>query len=116
MANPKDYKQNIVGLHRPEIGGYRMKVKGEMNKYCPRCKGYTVHTVSQYKKGKDRSMAEGARRKARKTQGYGSFPKPIQKRFAKTTKKTVLKWKCKDCGYVVQSKGMRLKKVEIERV
>ena len=51
----------------------------------------------------------------KKTKGYGSFPKPIQKRFAKTTKKTVLRMKCKDCGYIIQSKGMRLKKVEIAK-
>ncbi len=93
-----------------------MKIKGEMRKYCPRCKGHTTHTISQYKKGKDRSLAEGARRMSRKHKGYGSFPKPIQKRFAKTTKKTVLKYKCKDCDYIVQSKGMRMKKVDVIRV
>jgi large subunit ribosomal protein L44e len=92
-----------------------MKIKNEMNKYCPKCNSYTIHQVQVYKKGKDRPMAEGKRRLSRKTRGYGSFPKPIQKRFAKTTKKTVLKWKCKECGYIVQSKGMRLKKVEIQR-
>ena len=53
---------------------------------------------------------------ARKTRGYGSFPKPIQKRFAKTTKKTVLKLKCKECNHTIQSQSMRLKKVEVERV
>jgi large subunit ribosomal protein L44e len=52
----------------------------------------------------------------RKTKGYGSFPKNIQKRFAKTTKKTVLKLKCKECEHVIQSQSMRLKKVEVLRV
>ncbi len=51
----------------------------------------------------------------RKHKGYGSFPKPIQKRFAKTTKKTVLKMKCNDCGFIILSKGLRLKKVEIAK-
>lgn len=51
----------------------------------------------------------------RKKKGYGSFPKNIQKRFAKTTKKTVLKYKCKECEHTIQSKGMRLKKVEVLR-
>lgn len=92
-----------------------MKIKGTVNRYCPRCKVYTEHIVSIYKKGKDRSMAEGKRRMTRKTKGYGSFPKPIQKRFAKTTKKTVLKYKCKECDYIIQSKGMRIKKVEIQK-
>ncbi|MGQ4870850.1 MAG: 50S ribosomal protein L44e [Candidatus Thorarchaeota archaeon] len=92
-----------------------MKMTSTLNRYCPRCRTYTEHAVSVYKKGKDRSMAQGARRMRRKTRGYGSFPKPIQKRFAKTTKKTVLKFKCKECGHIIQSKGMRLKKVEVQR-
>jgi len=52
----------------------------------------------------------------RKTKGYGSFPKPIQKRFAKTTKKTTLRLRCIECDYTLISKSMRLKKVEIEKV
>jgi large subunit ribosomal protein L44e len=90
-------------------------MKSELNKYCPRCKKYTVHGVSIGKPGKRRSMSEGERRMKRKTRGYGSFPKPIQKKFAKTTKKTVLRLKCKDCDHIIQSKSMRLKKVEIQR-
>jgi large subunit ribosomal protein L44e len=92
-----------------------MKMKSELNKYCPRCKKHTLHVVSIEKAGKRRSMSEGERRMRRKTRGYGSFPKPIQKRFAKTTKKTVLKLKCKECDHQIQSKSMRLKKVEIQR-
>lgn len=92
-----------------------MNVKGSMNKYCPRCHKYTEHTISTYKKGQDRSNAQGKRRMDRKTAGYGSFPKPIQHRFAKTTKKTALKYKCKDCGYIIQTKGMRLKRLEVVR-
>ncbi|MGY5854463.1 MAG: 50S ribosomal protein L44e [Candidatus Thorarchaeota archaeon] len=92
-----------------------MKMKAEMRKYCPRCKAHTAHKVSLYKKGKDRSRAEGTRRVERKKKGYGSFPKPIQKRFAKTTKKQLPKLKCVDCGYTIQSKAMRLKKLDIER-
>ncbi|MHA1965188.1 MAG: 50S ribosomal protein L44e [Candidatus Thorarchaeota archaeon] len=91
-----------------------MKMKSELNKYCPRCKKYTIHGVSIGKPGKRRSMSEGERRMKRKTRGYGSFPKPIQKKFAKTTKKTVLKLKCKDCEHTIQSKSIRLKKVEVQ--
>jgi len=92
-----------------------MKVKSELNKYCPRCKKHTVHVISIGKAGKRRSLSQGERRMKKKTRGYGSFPKPIQKRFAKTTKKTVLKFKCKDCEHTIQTKGMRLKKVEVQR-
>jgi large subunit ribosomal protein L44e len=52
----------------------------------------------------------------RKTRGYGSFPKAIQKRFAKVNKKIVLKLKCADCGHTHLSKGMRMKKIEVTRV
>ena len=92
-----------------------MKMASSLNKYCPRCKAHTTHQISIYKKGKDRSMAQGKRRMERKNLGYGSFPKPIQKRFAKTTKKTMLKYKCAECGHTIQGKGMRLKKVDLER-
>jgi len=90
-----------------------MKVKAELNRYCPRCKKHTAHTVAVEKAGKRRSLAQGERRMKRRTRGYGSFPKPIQKRFAKTTKKTVLKFKCKECEHTLQTRGMRLKKVEV---
>ncbi|MGQ4912033.1 MAG: 50S ribosomal protein L44e [Candidatus Thorarchaeota archaeon] len=92
-----------------------MKMKSELNKYCPRCKKHTPHAVSIGKAGKRRSMSEGERRMDRKKKGYGSFPKAIQKRFAKTTKKTVLRLKCKECDHIIQSKSMRLKKVEVQR-
>jgi len=84
--------------------------------YCPRCRRHTEHTVTIYKHGKRRSLAEGERRYARKKQGYGSKRKAEQKRFAKTTKKVVLKLKCKECGYVIHRKGIRLKKAELAEV
>ena len=92
-----------------------MKMASTLNKFCPKCNAHTVHDISAYKAGKRRSMSQGDRRMKRKHKGYGSFPKPIQKRFAKTTKKTVLKMKCKDCGFIILSKGLRLKKVEIAK-
>ena len=93
-----------------------MKIKGELNKYCPRCHKHTTHAVSTYKAGKRRSQAEGERRMKRKTKGYGSLPKNIQKLVSKTTKKTVRKRKGSECDHIIQSKSMRLKKVEVQRV
>ncbi|MCS7097454.1 MAG: 50S ribosomal protein L44e [Candidatus Methanomethyliaceae archaeon] len=90
-----------------------MKVPKEIRTYCPRCKTHTTHTVTLYKKGRDRALAEGARRYERKKKGYGSSRKPVQKRFAKTTKKLSLKLKCKKCGYQKQRRGIRIKKLEI---
>ncbi|NAZ26617.1 MAG: 50S ribosomal protein L44e [Thermogladius sp.] len=93
-----------------------MKIPKVIVTYCPRCRRHTEHTVTIYKHGKRRSLAEGERRYARKKQGYGSKRKAEQKRFAKTTKKVVLKLKCKECGYVIHRKGIRLKKAELTEV
>ncbi len=51
----------------------------------------------------------------RKQEGYGSKRKPEQKRFAKVTKKVVLKLKCTVCGYIQHRKGIRMKKYELVR-
>lgn len=93
-----------------------MKVPREINTYCPRCKAHTPHSVALYKAGKRRSLAQGERRYARKKKGYGSKRKPEQKRFAKVTKKQVLKLTCKKCGYILHRRGIRLKKLEMVEV
>lgn len=93
-----------------------MKVPRRVRTYCQRCRAHTIHTVSLYKPGKRRSMAEGERRYALKKKGYGSKRKPEQKRTAKVTKKQVLKLKCSRCGYTRHSKGIRLKRLEIVEV
>jgi len=84
--------------------------------YCPRCNTHTEHSVSVYKHGKRRSLAEGQRRYERKQEGYGSKRRPEQKRFAKTTKKVVLKISCQSCGYKRHILGIRLKKIELVEV
>ena len=81
--------------------------------YCPRCGTHTPHSVAIYKHGKRRSLAQGERRYRAKNKGYGSKRKPEQKRFAKTTKKVVLKLKCQKCGYTLHREGIRLKKVQL---
>lgn len=93
-----------------------MKIPKKLRTYCPRCKTHTEQTVTLYKHGKRRSLAEGERRYRRKQEGYGSKRKPEQKRFAKTTKKVVLKLKCSKCGYIQHRRGIRLKKAELVEV
>ncbi len=93
-----------------------MKIPKSLNAYCPRCKRHTKHSVTMYKAGKRRSLAEGQRRYERKGEGYGSKRKPEQKRLAKTTKKVVLKLKCSECGFISHRKGIRLKKAEMAEV
>lgn len=93
-----------------------MKVPKVIRSYCPRCRAHTEHSVSIYKHGRRRALAEGERRYRRKQEGYGSKRKPEQKRFAKVTKKVVLKLKCSKCGFISHRKGIRLKKVELVEV
>jgi large subunit ribosomal protein L44e len=69
--------------------------------------------VSLYKKGRERALSAGRRRYDRKEAGYGSQPKPVQKRFAKVTKKQSLRLKCQECEHVTVREGIRLKKLEI---
>lgn len=93
-----------------------MRIPKKIRTYCPRCKAHVEHSVTLYKHGKRRSLAEGERRYRRKQEGYGSKRKPEQKRFAKTTKKVVLKLKCSKCGYIHHREGIRLKKAELVEV
>lgn len=93
-----------------------MKVPKRINTYCPRCGKHTEHSVTVYKAGKRRAMAEGERRYRAKQKGYGSKRRPEQKRFAKVTKKQVLKLKCTVCGYTLHREGIRLKKLELVEV
>ncbi|MEM0026839.1 MAG: 50S ribosomal protein L44e [Ignisphaera sp.] len=90
-----------------------MKIPKVIITYCPKCKTHTEHSVAIYKHGKRRTLAQGQRRYLRKQEGYGSKRKPEQKRFAKVTKKVVLKLKCSKCGYTIHREGIRLKRAEL---
>jgi len=93
-----------------------VKFPKRIRTYCPRCNTHTEHSVTQYKHGKRRSMSEGQRRYERKQEGYGSQRRPEQKRFAKVTKKVVLRIQCSQCGYKRHILGIRLKKIELVEV
>lgn len=54
-----------------------MNVPKSRRTYCKKCKTHKVHKVTQYKKSKERSAAQGRRRYDRKQQGYGGQTKPI---------------------------------------
>ena len=90
-----------------------MKYPRNIKSFCQKCKTHTDFTVSLYKKGRDRSLAEGNRRYERKQEGYGGQRKPKQKRMAKTTKKQNLIIQCNSCGYKRQKLGIRLRKLTI---
>ena len=90
-----------------------MKIPKEMNTNCPHCNKHTIHSVSLYKKGKERASSWGARRQAGRKRGYGGQKFPELIRTAKTTKKATLKLKCKECNKESMRKGIRLRKAEI---
>lgn len=82
--------------------------------YCKgKCKKHTLHKVTQYKKGKESSAAQGRRRYDRKQQGFGGQSKPILRKKAKTTKKIVLRMECSECKARKQIPIKRCKHFEI---
>ena len=83
-----------------------VKVPKTIRTYCPKLKKHTIHKVSQYKKGKESSRAQGRRRYDRKQSGFGGQTKPIFRKKAKTTKKIVLRLEC------TESKVRRLKPIK----
>jgi large subunit ribosomal protein L44e len=90
-----------------------MNVPKEIRTYCPKCKKHQAHSVSLYKAGKRRALAEGERRHERAKHGYGGQKYPLQREFAKTTKKQTLRLKCKVCNYMRHKDGIRLTKLNI---
>ena len=68
-----------------------MNVPKEIKTYCPKCKNHQAHSVSLYKAGKRRALAKGERRHDRAKHGYGGQKYPLQREFAKTTKKQTLR-------------------------
>src|SRR5438132_8909589 len=90
-----------------------VKIPTQLRTFCPSCKKHTLHSISLYKKGKERASSWGARRQAGRKRGYGGQKFPELIRTAKTTKKATLKLKCKECNKEKMRKGIRLRKAEI---
>jgi len=90
-----------------------MNVPKEIVTYCPRCNAHKPHSVSLYREGKRRALAEGERRHERRRKGYGGRLARRLRRTAKTTKKQTLKLKCRACGYTRHREGIRLRKLTI---
>jgi len=108
----KKYKNGCSFLYAKSVVN-QVNVPKEVKTYCPKCKQHQAHAVTLYKKGKERPLAKGARRHEREKRGYGGQKYPLQKEFAKTTKKQTLKLKCKVCGYTRHKDGIRLRKLVI---
>lgn len=93
-----------------------MKYPRTLNRYCPKCRKHTIHTVAVYKKGKENMLNHGRRRVERKKKGYGSFPKEIFHKNAKINKRTTPLLECPDCGKKQYAKSYRVKKFELQEV
>jgi large subunit ribosomal protein L44e len=109
----KKYKSTCSFLYAKLVVN-KVNVPKEVKTYCPRCKQHQAHSVTLYKAGKRRPLAKGERHHSlREKRGYGGQKYPLQREFAKTTKKQTLKLKCKVCGYMRHKDGIRLRKLVI---
>ncbi|XP_006814214.1 large ribosomal subunit protein eL42-like [Saccoglossus kowalevskii] len=81
--------------------------------YCRKCKVHNLFKVTQYKKGRESSFAQGRRRYDRKQSGYGGQTKVIFRKKAKTTKKIVLRLECTNCKTRKQLTIKRCKHFEL---
>ncbi|MGV8150660.1 MAG: 50S ribosomal protein L44e [Candidatus Woesearchaeota archaeon] len=104
-----------------------MKIPKTLKRHCPYCKKHTEHTVSQSKKKGQGSVHTQSRSSKTRLRSRGSWRghgnqgrfsrPPIGSRKMsgkKLTKKTDFRYTCKTCGKQHnQSKGIRVKKIEI---
>ncbi|MBN2518147.1 MAG: 50S ribosomal protein L44e [Candidatus Altiarchaeota archaeon] len=74
-----------------------MKVPGEVNKFCRKCKKHTKHTVKRESKGKASSLSWGQRQYARVKEGHGSKRRG-EKEVLKVNKGGNLVFTCSQCG------------------
>ncbi len=102
-----------------------MKLSKVRNKYCPFCKKYTKHKVTQAKKKAPSSMKYGSKYRAKKRGhargigGHGRYSKPAMSKWKMTgkkqSKKTDLRYECPECKKShSQRKGFRAKKIEFK--
>ena len=102
-----------------------MKLPKITKRYCPYCKKHTEHKIAQAKKGQASTLSYGSKVRAKKrgkARGHGNlgrYSKPAVTKFKrggkKTTKKTDLRYTCKECKKThMQKKGKRTKRVEFK--
>lgn len=108
----KKYKSTCDFVYAKLVVTY-VNVPKEVKTFCPKCKQHQAHAITLYKAGKRRALAKGERHHEREKRGYGGQKYPLQREFAKTTKKQTLKLKCKVCGYMRHKDGIRLRKLVI---
>ncbi|MDP7179864.1 MAG: 50S ribosomal protein L44e [Candidatus Woesearchaeota archaeon] len=102
-----------------------MKLPKTSKRYCKFCKKHTELKISIVKKKSPRSMTYGSKVRARRrgvargTGNRGRYSKPAITKFKRTgkkaTKKSDLKYECKECKKTqIQKSGFRAKKIEFK--
>jgi large subunit ribosomal protein L44e len=81
--------------------------------YCPRCHKHTPHDVEKGKKKPASELKWGQRRFRRATRGYGGFPRPKPEGRAKAVRRVLLRFRCRQCKYIVQPVGWRASQFEL---
>ena len=100
-----------------------MKIPKMIKRYCKFCKKHTEQKVAQVKRGAPSSMSYGSKTRARRrgsARGFGNMGRYSKKAITKfkmtgkkMTKKTDLRYTCKECKKTsVQKQGIRAKRVE----
>jgi large subunit ribosomal protein L44e len=104
-----------------------MKIPKLLKRHCPYCKKHTEHKVTQAKKrtpGAARPLAKAAKKRTGFGKGYGNLgrygSRPPVAKFKmtgkKSSKKTDLRYQCKECKKShTQKKGVRAKRVEFKQ-
>tara|TARA_Y100000310_G_scaffold236963_1_gene240226 strand:+ start:2040 stop:2348 length:309 start_codon:yes stop_codon:yes gene_type:complete len=102
-----------------------MKLPKIAKRYCRHCKKHTEQKIAIVKKKSPRSMTYGSKVRAKRrgvARGLGNrgrYSKPAITKFKRTgkkaTKKSDLKYECKDCKKTqIQKKGIRVKRIEFK--
>ncbi|NQU78400.1 50S ribosomal protein L44e [Candidatus Woesearchaeota archaeon] len=105
-----------------------MKLPKLTKRLCPYCRKHTEHKITQAKRrtpNTTKPMSYGSKKRARRrglARGFGSLGRYSKKAISafkmtgkKITKKTDLRYECKECKKMhTQKKGFRSKKIEFE--
>ena len=102
-----------------------MKLPKIKKRLCPHCKKHTEHKVTQTKRSAASPFSYGSKHRAKKrgaARGHGNlgrYSKPAVTKFkmtgAKATKKTDLRYECKECKKShSQKSGFRAKRLEFK--
>lgn len=122
--------QAFLSFHFPNMitKSEKMKIPKTTKRLCKFCKKHTEQKITQAKKKTPSSahpMGYGSKKRMKKRgqgRGYGNLGKLSKgaltgwKRYGKkTSKKTDLRYTCKECGKTTtQKRGIRAKKIEFK--